>query len=119
VLEQLKATRGGPKTLAVDHGTEFTSRALEVWAYQHGVALDFSRPGKPIDNPFIESFKAKLRLECLDQHWFTAVEEAEEVIEAWREEYNAYWPHRALGGLTPSTFEAGFRPLTAARERTG
>jgi putative transposase len=68
VIEPLKTTRGVPKALAVDHGPEFTSRALERWAYQNGVKLDFSRPGKLTDHPFIESCNAKLRLECLDQH---------------------------------------------------
>jgi putative transposase len=119
VLEQLKATRGVPKALAVDNGPEFASRALGVWAYQNGVDLDFSRPGKPTNDPFIESFNANLRLECLDHHWFTAVEEAEEVIEAWRKGYNTDRPHSALGGLPPSTFEADCGPVAAAREQAG
>src|SRR4051812_37605899 len=56
-LEALSARRRLPKALTVDHGTEFTSNALDEWAYQRGVALDFIRPGKPVENAFIESFK--------------------------------------------------------------
>jgi putative transposase len=119
VLEHLKAVRGVPRILCVDKGPEFTSRALDVWAHQHGVELDFSRPGTPTDNPFTESFNAKLRVECLDQHWFTAIEEAEAIIEEWREDYNTQRPHSALGGLTPEEFASGFGKREASRERVG
>jgi putative transposase len=108
VLEHLEAVRGVPRILCVDRGTEFTSRALDVWAHRHGVELDFGRPGTPTDNPFIEFFNAKLRVECVDQHWFTAIEEAEAMVEAWREDYNTHRPPSAPGGLTPEEFESGF-----------
>jgi putative transposase len=70
VLEQLAGTRGLPRTISVDHGTEFTSRALDAWAEQRGITLDSIRPGKPNDNAFIESFNSRLRDECLNEHWF-------------------------------------------------
>jgi putative transposase len=108
VLERLKAERGLPKYISVDNGTEFTSQAVEDWAQRHGVKLEFSRPGTPTDNPFIESFNGKLRAECLDQHHFASLEEARALIEAWRKDYNEYRPHRALGGLTPSEYEGQF-----------
>jgi putative transposase len=108
VLERLKLERGVPTYISVDNGTEFTSHALEDWAQRNRVQLDFSRPGTPTDNPFIESFNGKLRAECLDQHHFASLEEAKALIEAWRIDYNTYRPHRALGGQTPSEYEEGF-----------
>ena len=72
-----------------DHGTEFTSRALEDWAYRRGVPLDFIRPGKPVENAFIESFNGRLRDECLTVHQFTSMEDAKRKIEAWRVDYSA------------------------------
>lgn len=104
VLDQLKATVGVPKRLAVDNGPEFISKALDAWAYRNGVQLEFSRPGKPTDNAFVESFNGHFRQECLDQHWFMSLEEAQQVIEAWRIEYNTERPHRALGQETPMAF---------------
>ncbi len=72
VLDSVKATVGLPERLAVDNGPEFISKALDAWAYQNGVALEFSRPGKPTDNAFVESFNGHFRAECLDQHWFAS-----------------------------------------------
>ena len=73
-----------PRSITVDHGTEFQSRALEDWAYRRGVQLDFIRPGKPIENAFIESFNGRLRDECLNVHWFASLEDAQEKIDAFR-----------------------------------
>jgi putative transposase len=101
VLERLK-TSGLPKRLAVDNGPEFISKALDTWAYRNGVTLEFSRPGKPTDNAYVESFNGHFREECLNQHWFVSLEEARQVIEAWRIEYNTERPHRALGQRTPA-----------------
>jgi putative transposase len=84
------------KTLFVDHGPEFTSSALDVWAHRHGMQLACSRPGTPTDNPFIEAFNARIREECLNQHWFVSMEEARTTIEAWRMEYDIERPHTAL-----------------------
>lgn len=101
VLERLKQTMGTPERIAIDNGPEFISKALDAWAYRHRVQLAFSRPGKPTDNAFAESFNGHFRAECLDQHWFASLEEAQQTIEAWRIEYNTERPHRALGQETP------------------
>ena len=69
VLERFAATRGLPRTIVVDNGPEFHSRALDAWAHGRGVELQFIRPGKPIDNAFIEAFNSRFRDECLNQHW--------------------------------------------------
>jgi putative transposase len=84
VLDRLKATVGVPQRLAVDNGPEFISKALDAWAYRNSVQLEFSRPGKPTDNAFVESFNGHFRQECLDQHRFAGLPEARQVIEAWR-----------------------------------
>ena len=119
VLERLKAKRGLPKHISVDNGTEFTSHALEDWAQRNRVQLDFSRPGTPTDNPFIESFNGKLRAECLDQHHFASIEEAKALIESWRKDYNQYRPHRALDGLTPAEYEGQFYHRRTAMKLAG
>ncbi len=97
--------RGGyPTTLVCDNGPEFRSEALDQWAYQHGVTLAFIEPGRPVQNAFIESFNGRLRDECLNENWFTDLEDIRETIEAWREDYNAVRPHGQLGGRTPNEF---------------
>ncbi len=109
VLERLKATRGLPQRIAVDNGPEFVSKALDAWAHRHGVQLEFSRPGTPTDNAFIEAFNGRLRQECLDQHWCTSIDDARTIIEAWRQEYHVERPHGALGNRTPQAFAAQWR----------
>jgi putative transposase len=104
VLGRIGLHRGAPKMLFCDNGSEFTSQAMDLWAYGHGVRIDFSRPGKPTDNAHVESFNGTFRAECLNAHWFTTLTEAKQVIEAWRREYNESRPHRALGEKTPSEF---------------
>jgi putative transposase len=104
VLEGVASQRGKPQTSRVDNGPEFISRSLDLWASFNGVKLDFSRPGKPTDNAFIESFNGRLRVECLNQHWFLSLDEARAVTEAWRDDYNRVRPHGALGNRTPSEF---------------
>ncbi len=105
-----------PNRLAVDNGPEFISKALDAWAYQNGVTLEFSRPGKPTDNAFVESFNGHFRAECLDQHWFASPEEAREIIEAWRIEYNTERPHQALKYGTPTEFAAAWEPPKEAAD---
>jgi putative transposase len=100
----LAATGRMPRSITVDHGTEFTSRALEDWAYRRGVALDFIHPGKPVENAHIESFNGRLRDECLNVHQFISLADAQAKIEAWRHDYNHHRPHGSLGHLTPSEF---------------
>jgi len=116
VLDRLKRTVGVPKRLAVDNGPEFISKALDAWAYRNGVALEFSRPGKPTDNAFVESFNGHFRQECLDQHWFASLEEARQIIEAWRIEYNTERPHQALKYGTPTEFVATWGPPREAAD---
>ena len=106
VLDRIVRERGAPKSIRVDNGPEFAGRMLDQWAYFNGVALDFSRPGKPTDNAFIESFNARVRAECLNTSWFLSMEDASERIEAWRQDCNHHRPHTALGGLTPAAFAA-------------
>lgn len=101
VLEQVCATVGYPKTIRVDQGSEFISRDLDLWAYANNVTLDFSRPGKPTDNAFIEAFNGRLRAECLNAHWFLTLADAREKLEAWRRDYNEVRPHGAIGNRTP------------------
>jgi putative transposase len=103
-LDRAIAKHGKPKTITVDHGTEFTSRALDEWAYRCGVTLDFIRPGKPSENGFVESFNGKLRDECLNTNQFLSLEDAKCKIEAWRIDYNLHRPHSALGQLSPREY---------------
>ncbi len=105
-VEAVAALRGAPGLIRVDNGPEFISKVLDRWAYERGVTLDFSRPGKPTDNAFVESFNGRLRDECLDTHWFLSLEDARAKIEAWRRDYNEFRPHTALGHLTPQEFAA-------------
>jgi len=102
VMERIRLTRGViPERIKVDNGSEFISKALDKWAYENDVILDFSRPGKPTDNAFIESFNGSFRDECLNVNWFLSLEDAREKIQAFKEEYNHFRPHSALGNLTP------------------
>ena len=93
-----------PRSITVDHGTEFTSRALGDWACRRGVQLDFIRPGKPLENAFIESFNGRLRDECLNVHQFLSLADARTKIEVWRRNYNDARPHGSLGQLTPREY---------------
>ena len=103
-LNKVSEGRGLPSSITVDHGTEFTSKALDEWAWQNGVSLDFTRPGKPTDNGLCESFNGRLRDECLNVTEFTSIEHAKAHIEAWRIDYNEHRPHGSLGHLTPSEY---------------
>jgi len=101
ILEVVGRQVGFPATIRVDQGTEFVSRDLDLWAYQRGVTLDFSRPGKPTDNAFIESFNGKFRAECLNAHWFMSLDDARRKCEAWRRDYNEERPHSSIGNKAP------------------
>jgi putative transposase len=105
-LERLVAEHGRPQALLTDNGPEFTSRAVEAWAYRNGVRLDFIQPGKPMQNAFVESFNGHFRDECLNEHWFGSLAEARDVIEEWRLDYNQVRPHSSLGDLTPEEYAA-------------
>lgn len=93
-----------PGRIKVDNGSEFISKALDKWAYENGVVLDFSRPGKPTDNAFIESFNGSFRDECLNAHWFLSLQDARSKIEDWRKDYNNFRPHSSLNNLTPCEY---------------
>mgnify|MGYP003633389465 FL=1 len=103
-MDHVKSMRGAPKRIQVDNGSEFISKALDLWAYENDVTLDFSRPGKPTDNPFIESFNGSFRDECLNLNWFLSLDDAQQKIEAWRVDYNEYRPHQSLNDRTPQEF---------------
>jgi putative transposase len=104
VLSRLVMARGGPTAIRCDQGTEFTAEALDQWAYNNRIELDFSRPGKPTDNAFIESFNASVRKELLNTSWFDTLESARRAARSWRREYNEVRPHRSLANKTPKAF---------------
>lgn len=108
VLDRLAFLRGLPEAITIDNGPEFTSNALDEWAYRNNVKLDFIRPGKPIENAYIESFNGKLRDECLNDNWFLSLADAREIIEAWRMDYNRHRPHSSLDNLAPMEYAGKF-----------
>jgi putative transposase len=115
IMDRLIIQRGIPKRIQTDNGSEFASKALDRWAYDNGVILDFSRPGKPTDNPYNESFNGSVRDECLNTHWFLSLEDARDKIEKWRWDYNNERPHSALEAQPPRAFARQFeRPLKPA-----
>jgi len=105
-LEEIGLERSFPKSIVVDNGPEFRSRALDEWVYRRGIVLDFIEPGKPMQNPFVESYNGRMRDECLNQHWFREIGEARSTITEYREDYNEVRPHGALG-LTRSDRSRG------------
>ena len=114
----MRGAVGLPPSIVLDNGPEFAGRTLEAWAYAAGVTLCFIRPGKPIENAYVESFNGKFRDECLNEHWFLSLANAQATIEAWRVDYNTVRPHSALGDQTPDHFATtteGARRLPPAR----
>jgi len=110
LIELLQDGLVEPLADAVDQGSEFISRDMDLWAYQHGVILDFSRPGKPTDNAFIEAFNGRFRAECLNTHWFLSLADAAEKLEDWRRDYNEHRPHSAIGNNVPAALvKSGIR----------
>jgi putative transposase len=108
ILDGLGGARGLPDTIVCDNGPEFAGSALDWWAHERGVKISFIRPGKPVENAFIESFNGKFRDECLNENWFTSLRDAQEKIEAWRRDYNRNRPHSSLGNKSPEEFLKGF-----------
>jgi len=117
-LSRVLQQRTAPQAITVDKGGEFVSRAMDAWAYAHEVRLDFIRPGKPVENAFIESFNGKLRDECLNSHVFSSVVEAQVVLDAWREDYNLVRPHSSLQDRTPAAMGALWVDSREPREST-
>ncbi|RLZ01569.1 IS3 family transposase [Yersinia enterocolitica] len=109
ILDSIALFRGYPATIRTDQGPEFTCRALDQWAFEHGVELRLIQPGKPTQNGFIESFNGRFRDECLNEHWFSDVSHARKTISEWRQDYNECRPHSALNYQTPSEFAAAWR----------
>lgn len=103
-LDQAARLRGWPRAITVDNGTEFTSKALDEWAYRRKVKLDYTRPGKPTDNGLIESFNGRLRDEFLNVNEFVTMHDVREKMKSWQDDYNHRRPHGSLGHLTPSEF---------------
>lgn len=104
VLENITRQQGMPKRIKVDNGPEFISKDLDRWAYWNHVELDFSRPGKPTDNALVEAFNSRFRQECLNEHWFLSLADAQTKIDTWRDDYNSHRPHSALGYKSPKEF---------------
>jgi transposase InsO family protein len=103
-LTVLIGTRGKPRMIVSDNGTEFTSNAVLGWVKDHGVEWHYIAPGKPMQNGYIESFNGRMRDECLNEHLFITLKEARQIIEEWRIDYNTRRPHTSLNGLTPAEF---------------
>ncbi len=103
MMEEIKREQNIlPERIQVDNGSEFISKDFDRWAYENKVTLDYSRPGKPTDNPFIESFNGSFRDECLNVNWFLSLDDAIEKIAIWKEEYNGFRPHSSLNDMTPN-----------------
>jgi putative transposase len=106
VLERLLAGRARPNVIVCDNGPEFAGRAVDTWSYAAGVKIHLIRPGKPIENCYVESFNGKFRDECLNNHWFVGLDDARTTIEDWRRDYNEVRPHSSLGDLTPKEYSS-------------
>jgi putative transposase len=112
-LDRIARTWGYPQSITCDNGPEFCSRAFDQWAHLHRIRIDFIRPGKPVENGFIESFNARLRDECLNLELFWSIEDAKIKLDAWRADYNTTRPHSGLGNLAPAAFpRAAVRSIT-------
>ena len=112
-LEEVRKWRKLPRAITVDNGPEFISKKMDAWAYYQEVKLNYIRPGKPIENAFIESFNGRLRDECLNANIFFSVEDAQKKLDAWREDYNHKRPHSAIGNKTPAEFAGRYRNLAS------
>jgi putative transposase len=116
VLSELVAQRGKPRVIVCDNGPEFVGRALEIWAEKNEVTIHFIQPGKPVQNCYVESFNGRFRDECLNEHWFTSMDDARQIIERWRNEYNEVREHGSLGGIPPAEYRRAMEsPENASR----
>ena len=119
VLDRVAVERGYPERIVMDNGPELAGHALDEWAYKNGVELHFITPGRPVENAYIESFNGKFRDECLNEHWFSTLEDARRTIEEWRRDYNEERPHSSLGDLTPAEYAAQFANLRVPSAPSG
>lgn len=115
-LKEAEMSRGLPKIITVDNGSEFVSRAMDAWAYAHNVKLDFIRPGKPVDNAFIESFNGRLRDECLNVNVFSSMPDAQGKLESWSLDYNKTRPHSSLDNLPPEEYAERYRSVAQKQQ---
>jgi putative transposase len=118
ILSGVIAVRGKPQVIQCDQGTEFTSIALDQWAYWNQVQLDFSRRGKPGDNAVCEAFNGSVRRECLSQAYFLSYVDTQRVLENWKDEYSNHRPHSSLQDLSPAHFRARELNPEAVSERS-
>jgi putative transposase len=110
IMNQVRHEYGNlPQRVQVDNGSEFISKDFDRWAYENNVTSDYLRPGRPTDNPFIESFNGSFRDECLNTNWFLSLEDAKDKIESFRTDYNEFRPHSSLLGKTPDQVESGMQ----------
>jgi putative transposase len=103
-LERLRLFRSLPEVIVSDNGSELTCKAILSWSEQRQIRWHYIDPGKPTQNAFVESFNGKFRDECLNEHWFLSLADAQQKIEAWRRDYNEVRPHRSLKQQTPFEF---------------
>ena len=103
-LDAVVKFRGAPQAITTDNGPEFAGKALELWTHDCGIAHTFIRPGKPVENAYIESFNGRVQDECLNLHWFQSLDQARLILTAWRHDYNDIRPHTSLGSRTPNEF---------------
>ena len=103
-LEKVIYLRGVPRAIMTDNGPEFAGHALDLWTHTHEISHHFIRPGKPVENAYVESFNGRVRDECLNLHWFQSLEQARLILFVWRDDYNENRPHTSLGGRTPYEF---------------
>lgn len=108
VLDEVGGKRPLPRMIRVDHGSEFASLVMNDWAHKNNVRLSFIEPGKPSQNAYVESFNGRFRDECLNDHWFTSLDEAKILIERWRKDYNDVRPHSSLGYIPPTEFARNY-----------
>ena len=114
ILDPIVEKRGMPRLITIDNGPEFAGKALDRWSYQNQIMFDFIRPGKPVDNCYIESYNSRFREECLNTHYFDSLSEARVIVEDWRKVYNEFRPHTTLKGLTPAEFAKQHQPISTA-----
>ena len=104
VLERIIEMRGRPEAITTDNGPEFTSIVMDTWANENRIKLDFIRPGKPMENAYVESFNGRFRDECLNENVFSSLTDAREKIQFWKDDYNLKRPHSRLNDMTPNEF---------------
>jgi putative transposase len=112
VLDTLVARYGKPEAVLADNGPEFRSKECALWAIRNRIRQEFIQPGKPSQNAFVESFNSIFRQQCLNENWFISLEDAETIIENWKNTYNRIRPHGSLKGKTPENFRCQFKEET-------